>query len=350
MLSARTSTSTTCTPAISPQSPSIARRRPQKANGATVVICSGGGYGFLATEHEGQEAADWLNSLGVTAVVLRYRLAPKYHHPAMIQDATRDPDRAQTPRNGTWTPCVAILGFFRRGPPHPPPPPTSTSASPMPPTRSTARAAAWTWRSSSILWSRSRPLRPRGLTQEPARRQPAQGFGRDPVERTAGHQDQPPDVPRAHQRGQGRARGEQPARTRPPQGGRAGGAAPVRRRERTGSASSTGWKGHNIPPRPSLPELAPPLRGLDGGRGFRQGRARRSDLEALFQALGSFAASTLIGSSLNAFSRPLARLLTVTAECSGQYRTTTAARRPGRAHHAADVFLLRHDQWARRSA
>lgn len=57
------------------------------ANGAAVVICPGGGYGFLATEHEGDEVAAWLNSLGVTGVVLRYRLGPRYQHPAQLQDA-----------------------------------------------------------------------------------------------------------------------------------------------------------------------------------------------------------------------------------------------------------------------
>src|SRR5690349_474325 len=36
-----------------------------QANGAAVVICPGGGYGFLATEHEGQDVALWLNTLGV---------------------------------------------------------------------------------------------------------------------------------------------------------------------------------------------------------------------------------------------------------------------------------------------
>src|SRR4051812_13082753 len=62
---------------------------PDKATGAAVVICPGGGYGFLATEHEGEDVAKWLNTLGVTGVVLKYRLGPKYHHPVMLQDAQR---------------------------------------------------------------------------------------------------------------------------------------------------------------------------------------------------------------------------------------------------------------------
>ncbi len=44
------------------------------ANGAAVVICPGGAYWGLAIEHEGASVAKWLNSLGVTAFVLKYRL------------------------------------------------------------------------------------------------------------------------------------------------------------------------------------------------------------------------------------------------------------------------------------
>jgi len=60
-----------------------------KANGAAVVICPGGGYGALAVDHEGKQIAEWLNSLGVAGFMLKYRLAPRYHHPAPLQDAQR---------------------------------------------------------------------------------------------------------------------------------------------------------------------------------------------------------------------------------------------------------------------
>jgi enterochelin esterase family protein len=60
-----------------------------KAGGAAVVVCPGGGYGALAVDHEGRQIAQWLNSLGVTAFVLKYRIAPRYHHPAPLQDAQR---------------------------------------------------------------------------------------------------------------------------------------------------------------------------------------------------------------------------------------------------------------------
>ena len=60
-----------------------------KATGAGVVVCPGGGYGHLAMDHEGKQIAEWLNSLGVAAFVLKYRLGPRYHHPAPLQDAQR---------------------------------------------------------------------------------------------------------------------------------------------------------------------------------------------------------------------------------------------------------------------
>src|SRR5713101_3506538 len=36
----------------------------ERANGTAVVICPGGGYGFVAIDHEGKQPAEWLNSLG----------------------------------------------------------------------------------------------------------------------------------------------------------------------------------------------------------------------------------------------------------------------------------------------
>jgi len=54
-----------------------------------VIVCPGGGYGFLAKDHEGDQIARWLNSLGIQAFVLQYRIAPRYHHPAPLLDAQR---------------------------------------------------------------------------------------------------------------------------------------------------------------------------------------------------------------------------------------------------------------------
>ncbi|HEU0185108.1 MAG TPA: alpha/beta hydrolase, partial [Blastocatellia bacterium] len=70
--------------------PSVQLYQPpaDKASGAAIVVCPGGSYARLAP-HEGHDVAVWLNSIGVTAVVLKYRLGPKYQHPAMMQDALR---------------------------------------------------------------------------------------------------------------------------------------------------------------------------------------------------------------------------------------------------------------------
>jgi acetyl esterase/lipase len=54
-----------------------------------VVVCPGGGYQNLASNHEGRQVANFLNSLGITAFVLKYRLGPKYHHPVELDDVQR---------------------------------------------------------------------------------------------------------------------------------------------------------------------------------------------------------------------------------------------------------------------
>jgi len=60
-----------------------------RGTGTAVIVCPGGGYGHLAMDHEGDQVAKWLNSLGVSAFVLQYRLGPKYHHPVELWDAQR---------------------------------------------------------------------------------------------------------------------------------------------------------------------------------------------------------------------------------------------------------------------
>jgi acetyl esterase/lipase len=57
--------------------------------GTGVVVCPGGGYRNLAMDHEGVQIARWLNSIGVAGFVLKYRLGPRYHHPAPLADAQR---------------------------------------------------------------------------------------------------------------------------------------------------------------------------------------------------------------------------------------------------------------------
>jgi acetyl esterase/lipase len=47
---------------------------PEKATGAAVLICPGGGYGGLAFDYEGLDIARWLNDNGIAGIVLKYRL------------------------------------------------------------------------------------------------------------------------------------------------------------------------------------------------------------------------------------------------------------------------------------
>ncbi len=88
----------------------------EKATGAAVIICPGGGYQHLA-DHEGRPVAEWLNSIGVTAFVLKYRLGPTYHHPAQLQDAARAirTVRARAKEFGIDPERVGILGFSAGG-------------------------------------------------------------------------------------------------------------------------------------------------------------------------------------------------------------------------------------------
>jgi acetyl esterase/lipase len=63
--------------------------RGARATGTAVIVCPGGGYSHLAIDKEGVQVALWLNSLGVSAFVLKYRLGPRYHHPIELGDAQR---------------------------------------------------------------------------------------------------------------------------------------------------------------------------------------------------------------------------------------------------------------------
>jgi acetyl esterase/lipase len=80
------------------------------------VVLPGGGYGGHA-DHEGRPVAEWLNGLGITAVVLKYRLAPHSHHPAMLEDAARA-SRTVRANAESWKvdrSRVGVLGFSAGG-------------------------------------------------------------------------------------------------------------------------------------------------------------------------------------------------------------------------------------------
>jgi acetyl esterase/lipase len=98
----------------------VFRAPADKNTGAAVLVCPGGGYGILAYDLEGSEVCEWLNSIGVNGVLLKYRVPARKDRPkheAPVQDAQRamsmirehakewaiDPER------------VGILGFSAGG-------------------------------------------------------------------------------------------------------------------------------------------------------------------------------------------------------------------------------------------
>lgn len=94
----------------------ITVHRPEKGNGAAVVICPGGGYGGLVTGAEGHGIATWLNSHGITGIVLEYRL-PKGRAMVPLLDAQRAM-RTVRSRAGEWSidpKRIGIIGFSAGG-------------------------------------------------------------------------------------------------------------------------------------------------------------------------------------------------------------------------------------------
>lgn len=105
------------------QTPDIAVFLPTKANatGQAVVICPGGGYYILAYDWEGTDFAKWLNSKGIAAVVLKYRLPTSNNniipHLSPLMDAQRAL-RLTRHHAQEWnidTAKVGIMGFSAGG-------------------------------------------------------------------------------------------------------------------------------------------------------------------------------------------------------------------------------------------
>lgn len=92
----------------------------EKATGAAVVICPGGGYGHLAIDHEGHQIARWLNSFGVAGFILKYRhrnSGAGYGHPVPLMDAQRAISmvRARAAEFEVDPARIGILGFSAGG-------------------------------------------------------------------------------------------------------------------------------------------------------------------------------------------------------------------------------------------
>ncbi len=89
---------------------------PQKVS-TGVIVFPGGGYVHLAVDHEGAQIAAWLNSYGISAFVLRYRLGPKYHHPIELGDGQRAVRyvRAHAKDYGIDSQRIGVWGFSAGG-------------------------------------------------------------------------------------------------------------------------------------------------------------------------------------------------------------------------------------------
>jgi len=101
--------------------PTITLYRPWGINtGAAVVVFPGGGYSILAIDLEGTEVCDWLNSAGVTCVLLKYRVpgtGPYPKSPAALEDAERTLRlvRQHAAEWGIDPGRIGVLGFSAGG-------------------------------------------------------------------------------------------------------------------------------------------------------------------------------------------------------------------------------------------
>ena len=102
--------------------PTLAFFRPKAEidTGAAVIICPGGAHRILAYDHEGTEVAEFLAKIGVTGIVLKYRVPardPEKRWLAAVQDAQRAVSvvRAQAGKWGIDPKRIGILGFSAGG-------------------------------------------------------------------------------------------------------------------------------------------------------------------------------------------------------------------------------------------
>ncbi len=98
----------------------VFRPAPEKDTGTAVIICPGGGFNILAYDLEGTEVAEWLNGLGVTGIVLKYRVPardPVQRWLAAVQDAQRAVGmvRRRASEWGLDDRRIGILGFSAGG-------------------------------------------------------------------------------------------------------------------------------------------------------------------------------------------------------------------------------------------
>jgi endo-1,4-beta-xylanase len=93
----------------------------EKNTGVAMVVAPGGGYTHLAIDKEGHDIARWLNTMGVAALVLKYRLPRTEGHKYTIETAVADAKRAVRlvrSRAGEWNfdpERIGMMGFSAGG-------------------------------------------------------------------------------------------------------------------------------------------------------------------------------------------------------------------------------------------
>ena len=105
--------------------PTLTIYRPpkEKETGTAILICPGGGYWNLYWQLEGEEVAEWLNSIGVTGIILKYRVPRRPDEPQgeparrPLQDAQRAVSLVRS-KAGEWginPQRIGIVGFSAGG-------------------------------------------------------------------------------------------------------------------------------------------------------------------------------------------------------------------------------------------
>ena len=91
-----------------------------KNSGAAIVVCPGGGYHILAYDLEGTEVCEWLRSIGITGILLKYRVPARKdrpRHEAPVQDIHRAISvvRHRASEWGIHPDRIGLLGFSAGG-------------------------------------------------------------------------------------------------------------------------------------------------------------------------------------------------------------------------------------------